>query len=381
MKVQRIRLGPARYTYLLIGEDMLPVDDVNRYLKYLSNIQKSPNTIHTYCTALKFFYEFMEESGLHIGELRLYELSNYIIWLSDYEGRENITYFDPKSGIRGAKTINLYLTVVTGYLRFMYQSNFLTYNPDDVLFQIVSNAKNPYKEFLFHISKEKLGYRNILKLKETKEKPKRLASSEVEQLVKATTNIRDEFLLRLLSTTGIRIGEALGIKHEDIQSCSSGEYKLKISNRQNNVNQSRSKSGERDIFIPRELLDLYDDYCYFLELTQGIISDYVLVKLRGLNRGKPMNSYDVNHLFRTLKQKTGINIHPHLFRSTYGSVSYEITNDVEYVRETLGHKQIQTTVKSYVFPSEEAMLNNWKKVQRKIGESNEATITNNSKKS
>ena len=350
MKVQRIRLGPSYYHYLLIGDDHHPIDNVNKYLKYLSNIRKSPNTVHTYCTALKFFYEFMTEYQLTIEDLKLYDLSNYIIWLSDYGDTSNMYYLEAKTGLRSAKTINLYITVVSNYLRFLYQSDIIAVNTDEVLYQVVSNSKNPYKDFLFHISKEKLMYRRILKLKEPKKENKRLSPTEIEKIAAATTNIRDELLIRLLSTTGLRIGEALGINHSDLFRAQNGEYKLLVMDRDRNINQSRSKSGKREVFISQDLMDLYDDYCYYLELKQGYISDYVFVKLKGENAGKPMDSSNVNHLFKVLKMKTGINVHPHLFRSTYGSVSYEITKDIEYVRETLGHKQIQTTIESYVFP-------------------------------
>jgi integrase/recombinase XerD len=43
-----------------------------------------------------------------------------------------------------------------------------------------------------------------------------LEAEEVEMLEKATTNLRDRLLIRLLSHLGCRISEALGIKVEDV---------------------------------------------------------------------------------------------------------------------------------------------------------------------
>jgi integrase/recombinase XerD len=43
-----------------------------------------------------------------------------------------------------------------------------------------------------------------------------LEANDVDRLQKATTNLRDRLLIRLLSHLGCRISEALGIKVEDI---------------------------------------------------------------------------------------------------------------------------------------------------------------------
>lgn len=71
---------------------------------------------------------------------------------------------------------------------------------------------------LHHINKSKPIKQKLLKLKKPKTFPGTLSREEVKQLIEACNRIRDKFLICLLYETGVRIGEALGLRHEDIQS-------------------------------------------------------------------------------------------------------------------------------------------------------------------
>ena len=59
--------------------------------------------------------------------------------------------------------------------------------------------------------------KNLLKVKEPKKKLKTLTKEQVVQLVQATSNVRDEFLLNLLFETGLRIGEVLSLHIVDFK--------------------------------------------------------------------------------------------------------------------------------------------------------------------
>ena len=120
----------------------------------------------------------------------------------------------------------------------------------------------------------------------------------------------------------------------------------------------------------QECLDLYDDYCFYLECTSGISSNYIFVKIRGAQIGTPLDKPSVYSLFRRIKRKTGIDVHPHLFRSTYGSILYGKTNDIEFVREALGHASVQTTIDAYIEMNDEEVLTQWNKVKDSFLEEN-----------
>ncbi|MBU3102835.1 hypothetical protein [Clostridium gasigenes] len=75
--------------------------------------------------------------------------------------------------------------------------------------QVFTGGNRYYKDFLYHVNKDKPSNKNILRLKEPRRKIKILTKEEMEKVYRSTSNIRDEFLIKLLFETGLRIGEAL----------------------------------------------------------------------------------------------------------------------------------------------------------------------------
>ena len=54
------------------------------------------------------------------------------------------------------------------------------------------------------------------RLPEHRRLPRVLALSEVEAILRVQRRLRDRFLFALLFQTGMRVGQALGLRHEDI---------------------------------------------------------------------------------------------------------------------------------------------------------------------
>lgn len=158
--------------------------------------------------------------------------------------------------------------------------------------------------------------------------------------------VRDKFLICLLYETGMRIGEALGLRHEDIHSA--GENKIYIVPRLDNYNGARVKSSrERAIHVPKELMRLYSDYL-IKEYPEDIDSDYVFVNIWEGKIGAAITYGGVNSLFRRLHKKTGIKSSPHLLRHTHATELIRAGWDMVYIRERLGHANVQTTINTYV---------------------------------
>ncbi|MDO1630856.1 tyrosine-type recombinase/integrase, partial [Escherichia coli] len=59
--------------------------------------------------------------------------------------------------------------------------------------------------------------KNILKVKEPKKKIEVLTNAEVKKLLEEANNIRDKFLIQLLYETGLRLGEVLSLRIDDIK--------------------------------------------------------------------------------------------------------------------------------------------------------------------
>ena len=110
-------------------------------------------------------------------------------------------------------------------------------------------------------------------------------------------------------------------------------------------------------------MNLFDEYLYHVLDDLEYDSNHVFVKLRGKNRGRPMDYSDVSALFKTLCKKTNIKIYPHLLRHTHATLFYMHTKDIKQVQERLGHAQIQTTMNLYLHPSDEDIRMVWENSQ------------------
>lgn len=69
---------------------------------------------------------------------------------------------------------------------------------DKLMKQMFTGGNSHYKDFLYHVNKDKPSNKNILKIKEPRRKVKVLTKEEMQKVYNATTNIRDEFLIKLL---------------------------------------------------------------------------------------------------------------------------------------------------------------------------------------
>lgn len=370
MRVQEVILEHGK-RYMLVDEKGIPVIPVVKYLKSLDWTGNSSNTQKTYCYALKHYFTYLQKVGKDYKEITLQDLQQFVAWLrSPYGSVKTVSLFpeqEKKNGkkrIRTAKTVNLTVTAVTSFYDYLYRNEELPRDMEKCLKRTMfTGGQKRYKDFLYHVNKDKPSVRNVLKAKEPRRKVKTLTKEQVEQALAATTNIRDRFLLQLLFETGLRIGEALSLFLEDFKFVHGKGHRIRLSDRGELENGAKLKTGEREILVSQALMDVYDDYLYEVIDELDIDTNFVFVKLRGENAGKPMTYSDVESLFKRLREKTGMHIHPHLFRHTHATLFYQETKNIKQVQERLGHSQIQTTMDLYLHPSEEDIRKDWEKAQ------------------
>lgn len=343
MELQKGQLDNGRTAWLVLDDDYLPVEPISKYLRYLDSLNRSPNTIVGYARNLKLYWEFLRDNALDWQSVNLEQLSEFIHWLRNPQ--PNAIPIHPQSAKRSEKTINHALTTVTSFYEFHERVGGIE-GIDLYKEQRLRNTR--YKPFLHHISKSKLTKTRLLKVKEPKTFPGCLTADEVKKLVDSCKHIRDKFMICLLYETGMRIGEALGLRHEDIVT---GEQNgIRIVPREDNYNDARVKdSEERFIHVGKELLQIYADYL-IEEYPEDVDSDYIFISIwnRATEPGTPITYPAIDSLFRRLRQKTGIKATPHLLRHTHATELIKSGWDMSYVQKRLGHSSIQTTVNTYV---------------------------------
>lgn len=93
-----------------------------------------------------------------------------------------------------------------------------------------------------------------------------LEPDQIDELLSAAGNPRDRFLVALIGVTGMRIGEALGVRREDMHfladsrtlGCGVAGPHVHVRRREDNPNQALAKSRfPRSIPVPEQVVTLY----------------------------------------------------------------------------------------------------------------------------
>jgi integrase len=169
-----------------------------------------------------------------------------------------------------------------------------------------------------------------------------LDSGQIAAIVAACDRLRDRFLFTLLSESGLRVGEALGLRHSDIDAAA----RLVSVVPRRNANGARAKGvGARRVPVPAGVIRLYAEY---LHTEYGDLdSDYVFVNLWSGPIGHPMTYPSVYDLVCRIRERTAITFGPHVFRHSYATELLRRGVAVEVVAHLLGHASIATTGDAY----------------------------------
>ena len=203
-------------------------------------------------------------------------------------------------------------------------------------------SRGGWKPFLHHISKSEPKPRRAIALKAPKKLPQVLTPTEVQTILDGCDRLRDRLLFGMLYDTGMRIGEALGLRHNDI---AVAEREVTV-RRRDNHNGARAKSAiSRSIPVGAELIRLYADYLH--HEYGDLDSDYVFVNLWGRPRGHPLTYAAVYDLVRRLRRDSGLDFDPHWLRHTAATRMLRDGIGIEVVAGLLGHANVTTTAVIY----------------------------------
>ena len=342
MKVQTCLSPAGRKSWIVIDDDYRPIRPVSAYLRFLGNLDRSPYTIRCRAFHLKEYWCYLTQKGLAWEFVTLEQLAEYISWLKVSGSKSHSQ--TPDQSVRTASTINVMLSTLYSFYEF-HQKNSGIQGIDGYTQQLM--RKICFRPLLSGINRPRQETSTrLLKLKEPKSFPGCLSCSDVKRLIDACHLHRDQFLISLFYESGIRLGEALGLRHSDIHS--SGQNEIAICPRVDNINGARAKNlRSRTVHVSKALLQLYSTYLVE-EYPDQVDCDYVFVNVKREPIGMPLKPQAVYDLFSRLKQTTGIAATPHLFRHTHATELIRDDWDMSHVQKRLGHASVQTTVNTYV---------------------------------
>jgi site-specific recombinase XerD len=339
--VQRVVMpGGGTESWTVLGDDDVPAVPVERFLAYLTSIERSPNTVKAYAHDLKDFLEFLGFRGLDWREVRLEDVGEFVAWLRlPQPGRAGAVAVLPSAVPQvGAATINRKLAAVSAFYAYQVRNGA---GVGDLLAAWQVGGRGGWKPFLHHVSKGMPHRGRAVTVKAPKKLPRILTVAETQAVLDGCTRLRDRFFFALLHETGIRAGEALGMRHEDI---AAAEREISIVPR-DNANRARAKSGGRVVPAGAELIRLYADYLH--REYGGVDSDYVFVNLFAAPRGQAWSYPAVYDLVTRLRARTGVDFDPHWFRHSMATRLLRDGVSVEVVSRLLGHSSVTTTLAIY----------------------------------
>jgi Phage integrase, N-terminal SAM-like domain len=81
MKVQRVKLDMGQVSWMVLDDNYVPVQPILSYLKFLQDLERSPNTRRATAHHLKLFWEYLRDEHLCWTEINLAQLAGFIPWL------------------------------------------------------------------------------------------------------------------------------------------------------------------------------------------------------------------------------------------------------------------------------------------------------------
>jgi len=332
--------GSGTRSWTVLGDDDVPVVPVDRFLAYLTDIGRSPNTVKAYAHDLKNYLEFLCLRGLDWREVRLEDVGEFVAWLQlPPAGRAGQVAVLPSVMAEvTASTVNRKLAAVSAFYAHQARNGA---GVGDLLAVWKTGGRGGWKPFLHHVSKGEPYRGRAIALRAPKKLPRVLTVAEMQAILDACTRLRDRFFFALLHESGCRAGEALGLRHEDI---AAAEREISIVAREN-ANGARAKSGGRTVPVGPELIRLYADYLHEEYGTNS--SDYVFINIWAEPKGHAWSYRAAYDLVGRLRARTGIAFDPHWCRHTAATRWLRDGVPIEVVSTLLGHSSVAVTSSVY----------------------------------
>ena len=170
-----------------------------------------------------------------------------------------------------------------------------------------------------------------------------------EKLTSSKFDFRHDFLIKLMSYSGMRISECLGLKYADIH----GDV-IHVSRQytEGELKEPKAKS-KRDIPMHPKLIAAYEDHVarHQAEMARyGYKTDFVFTTQHGM-----MYDYsNISKAFDKFYAREGIPRHTfHTYRATFCTKLCEAGVPLEVASKLLGHKSLEVTAKHYALVRQE----------------------------
>lgn len=330
------RRGKKTYYYIKDTVTGQMDKQCTRYLKHKTLQNRSDNTVLHIARILPYYMNFLSDHALTlkaVAEMKFADQSEHFYDFLMYIkcGMHTGTYKEVKNN-----TANSYLQAVFGLYNFLHRTGELPYLSvlDDRNFSYVTAVGTA-------VSTTCTTYDGYLRANEHES---RIATKEdIRLILSHCRNNRDRLLITIMEETGLRIGEALGIKYtEDIDF---NRRRIFVRYRTENPNRAYAKyAEERYVKISETTFSLLNVY---LSENASLFekTDFLFIVLTGKTRGKPLSANSFYSSLQTIGKTCGLHVTNHMLRHYFADERRKAKWDISEISKALGHKSIATTEK------------------------------------
>ncbi len=269
--------------------------NINRFIKYLTNEKRYPDTtITSYTKDLDNYYSFIIAKKINYKTITKDEIRSYLKYLDELKYSKS--------------TISRILSTLRHFYTYLVINKITSKNE----FKLI---KNPKKD---------------------KKLPNFLQSDELDKIfsvidTSTPLGLRNRLIIELLYATGLRVSEITSLKVNDIDL---NNHEIKV----------YGKGG-------KERIVLFGDYAlYYLkeylsssrvELLNNKKSPYLLIN----HNGEELTSRGVEYIIDEIVKECALKHHisPHVLRHTFATDMLNNGADLKSVQELLGHSSLSTT--------------------------------------
>ncbi|HOV98813.1 MAG TPA: tyrosine-type recombinase/integrase [Bacteroidota bacterium] len=237
------------------------------------------------------------------------------------------------------KTIKAYKSCIRSFVHFLKPKHPREANDEDIrkflLYQInekqlssatVNQTYNALRFLNIELYKKPLSIRDVSRPKREKKLPVVLDAEEVKKLIEVTNNIKHKSILMLAYSSGMRVGEIVRLKPENIDS------KRKL------IHIQKAKGNkDRYTILGEAVLDCLRQYWKAYKPSDWLFP--------GQREGRHLSENSAEKVFLRAARLAGIkkDVSFHTLRHTFATHLLESGVDLRTIQELLGHASSRTT--------------------------------------
>lgn len=339
--------------WVVLDPELVVHREASDFLWALHGAGRSPHTIRVYAGRVASFLGWCAGQGVDWSSISLPALARFKHFIEATPLR--------RGQLRAGSTVNATLTAVCEFLRFCARTGVVDQAVADRLseprwLRFTPPGFDPGESGQFRTVRAR-----ALRARAATPFPEALTPEQSDQVLACCRRPRELFMVTLLRDTGLRIGEALGLRRGDLHllpdtrrlGCAVVGAHLHVRHRANPNGALAKSRFPRTVPASDAVLSAYGDYQFErTELLGDDDCDMVFVNLYHQPLSAPMTYRAAKRFFERLGTECGFAVRPHMLRHTAATNWVRAGVDLDVVQRLLGHASLASTA-VYLHASDE----------------------------